>query len=111
MKKELTNKKETYKIYCIYSEFVLCPDNAIEYRFYKRNPYDSFIFETTDDIFVDPEFIATWKILEGDSTSHFNCLTKTLWNRSFEQIRSLWISRLGSIGDYWHFIKLKKIEK
>lgn len=99
-------KKETYKAYCIFSDFVICPDNAFEPRFYKRNPYDDYQIETLDGKRAAVEFLCTWRVRGERDEQLIGSLSKSILNMSFERLRSLWIGRLGTIGEYWHYIKL-----
>lgn len=107
MKKEKQQKpKEVYKFYGLFSDLIICPDNAFEPRFYKRDPRDEFDVETIDGHRVSVEFLTTWKVRGEQDEQLIGRIGKSLYNMSFGKLRSLWIARLGTIGEYWHYVRL-----
>lgn len=102
-------QERTYNIYCLFREWVLVPDNAIENAFYKRHPNDAYLFKTADGVVVRPEFVATYNHAGGMNESSLDRTAKGIWNMSLEQVKSVWLSRLTQLGDYWHLIRLEKV--
>ena len=97
-----------YKIEAKFNEYVLCPRNAIEYGFYTRNPSVLSELVTADGSVCEAEFIATWNDTGGVYDEEFDSICQSRFGAPFVSIRSIWISRLGRLDDYWHLIKLKK---
>lgn len=54
-------------------------------------------------------YISTWKNTDGRYDADLDDACKRYHGCGFSFIKSLWISRLGTISDYWHLAKLVKL--
>lgn len=66
-------------------------------------------FLTKDDVPVKPQFLITWNNRDGKYDNELDSISQSHFSVPFSALRSVWISRLGRVDDYWHFIKLIKI--
>ena len=102
-----TDERRPYRIEAKYAPKVLMPKNAIERRFFEdavsQREYD---FVTADGKNCKARFISAWNNEGGryDESLDFICMKN--WKTPFESLKSLWISRLGTIDDYWYLINL-----
>ena len=87
------------KINCKFAEYVLAPVNAIS----------SENVETLDGVKCKAIFQTTWNNSDERYNDELEDVCQSRFGCSFQSIRSLWISRLGYVGDYWHLIKLIQI--
>lgn len=87
------------KIKCNYTEYLLVPANGVEFG----------DVETADGVKCHLEFQATWHNADGRFDDELESVCQKYYNFPFSSIRSIWISRLGRVDDYWHLIKLLKI--
>lgn len=99
-------KTEKYRISAKFSNFVLCPEFAIDASFWKRTKDVDPVFVTTDGVECEPEFQMTFDSGEVDS---LDLLCQKKWGVPFASMRSFWLSRLDKTGNYWHLIKLIKV--
>lgn len=95
-----------YKIRAKSAEYILCPANAIEGDFYKRNPDDPFLLQTVDGAEHNATFICSWCNRDCAYDEELEAVCQKYYGMTFESIRSMWIGRLGRVDDYWHLIKL-----
>jgi hypothetical protein len=85
---------------CKYAEEILIPDNGI----FRDSEY-----KTADGQRVSVQFITTWNNRDGSFDNELDEICQRKWGIAFRAMKSVWISRLGTIGDYWHLIKLTKV--
>lgn len=45
---------------------------------------------------------------DGRFEEEMNDLCMRTWNVPFSTIRSMWIGRIGSVGNMWHLVELHK---
>ena len=85
-----------------FTEYLLAPANAL---------YSGVEGEylTTDNIRVMAFLDTVWNNAEGYYDDELDRVCEYRFKCPFRFIRSIWIGRLGSVSDYWHLIKLKKI--
>ena len=95
-----------YKIQAKSAEYILCPANAIEDAFYKRNPDNPYCLETVDGAENIATFICSWCNRDCVYDDELEAVCQKYYGMTFEAIRSMWIGRLGRVDDYWHLIKL-----
>ena len=57
---------------------------------------------------VDAKFLCGWENSDRRYDGELDRICKELFNAPFESLRSMWISRLGTVSDYWHLIEFKK---
>ena len=100
---------EKYKISCKFSDMVLAPGNAVESRFYSRDPKADYLFVTTDGVVCRPEYQCTRNNADGRFDDVLDDFCKRTFDIGFSSLRSMWISRLGSLDNYWDIIKLYKV--
>lgn len=82
-----------------FAEKLLAPDNGI-----RRGEV-----ETSDGIRCRVEFQTTWNNADGMFDDELECVCQREYKCSFQTIKSIWISRIGILSDYWHLVKLIKI--
>ena len=96
-----------YRIYCNFSDEVLCPAEAIERAFYERaRPDTADVFITLDGKECVPTFLSSWAE-RGDGEMDSVC---ERWGVTFSEMRSMWFDRLRVRGnmDAWHLIRLEE---
>ena len=89
-------------ILCKYSEIVILPGDALGI------PLEQDYY-TADGVRVRVEFQTTWNNVDGDYDTEIDNECNRYFECSFQRIRSLWIGRIGKVGNWWHKIKLVKI--
>lgn len=87
------------KIQSKFVERLLVPDNGI-----CRGEV-----ETADGVMCRTEFQTTWNNAGGYFDDELEDVCQREYSCSFQAIKSIWISRLGHLSDYWHLVKLIKI--
>ena len=95
-----------YKIQAKSAEYILCPANAIEDAFYRRNPGNPYRLETIDGAEHSVVFLCTWFNRGTMYDDELEATCQKYYGMTFEGIRSMWIGRLCRVDDYWHLIKL-----
>ena len=65
--------------------------------------------ETTDGVTCLTEFQTTWNNADGMFDDELECVCQREYGCSFQAIKSIWISRIGILSDYWHLVRLIKI--
>ena len=98
-----------YRIESKFSDVVLLPSNAIEYSFYASGNGDSATFITLDDVICSARWISTWRNTDGQYDELLDSICQDRWKVPFVTIRSLWLSRLGRVDEFWHLIKLSRL--
>lgn len=103
---------ETYRIQAKYAPDVFFPSNAVDERFWKRdwNVNADIRFETLDGKICIPKFISTTNNRDGWADERFDDFCKRKFDIPFCNLRSMWISRLGKIDYYWHWVQLTIVE-
>lgn len=99
-----------YRIESKFADVVLLPANAIEQAFYASGEGTSATFITLDDQICSARWISTWRNSDGRYDELLDTICQERWKVPFVTIRSLWLSRIGKLDDFWHLIKLTKIE-
>lgn len=92
----------SHKIKCKYAEYMMAPFNAFPAGMGAQ-------YETTDGVLCDLEMCSSWNNDRGDYDDEFDYVCQKNFGCSFSAIRSIWISRLGKVDDYWHLVKLVKV--
>lgn len=102
---------ETYRIQAKFAPDVFFPSNAVEERFWKRdwNINADIRFETLDGKICIPKFISTTNNRSGEFDGRFDDFCMRKFDVPFCNIRSMWISRLGTIDYYWHWVQLQEV--
>lgn len=91
------------QIRCKFSNFVLIPQEGITSTSIGEN------YETEDGVKVRVKYISTWNNSDGEYNEELEDLCMKRWGMTFAFIRSMWISRLPYVGNYWHYVELTKI--
>lgn len=86
-----------------FSDFVLIPHEGI------TPPSVGEVYETQDGVRVKIRFISTWNNSDGEYNDELDDLCIRRWGMTFAFMRSMWISRLPYVGNYWHLVQLSKI--
>lgn len=96
-----------YRIEAKFSEKVLLPANAIERSFFggvsSQKEYD---FITADGKSCKARFLSAWRNEDGRYDERLDFICMKNWKTPFESLKSLWISRLGTVSDCWYLINL-----
>lgn len=87
------------KIQCKFAEYMLAPANAI---------MDADTYETMDGVTCRLKYISTWNNSDGSYDEALEDVCQRKFGCSFSTIRSIWISRLGSVDVYWHLVTMIK---
>ena len=87
------------KINCKFAEHLLVPANGIEFG----------DVETVDGVKCHTSFQATWNNRDGFFDDELESVSQKYYNCPFSTIKSIWISRLGRVDDFWNLVKLIKI--
>lgn len=82
---------------------VLAPDNAFE------RVRGCTQITTLDGKVCLVEFFASWSNDEGQAERALDATSLAYFGVPFSRIRSVWVNRLGQVGNYWHLIKLKEL--
>lgn len=98
-----------YRIQAKFAPDIFFPSNALEERFWERSGYENVRFTTLDDKNCIPQFISTTNNRDGEYDSNFDDFCQRMFGLPFVNIKSMWISRLGKVDYYWHWVKLIKI--
>lgn len=83
-----------------YVEYLLAPANAIT----------DTIVETADGVKCKLEYQATWNNEFGRYDAELDDMCQKYYNSSLPVISNIWIGRLGFISEYWHLVKMVKID-
>jgi len=94
------------KFNALYTEKVLAPDDALPRWCVEGTP-----LETSDEVVCMAHFLSTWDNSNHRYDDELDGLCHRQWGCSFDLIRNIWRGRLEFVGDVWHYIELKKIEK
>ena len=89
-----------YRINCKYAELLLAPANAI----------CGDQVETTDGVKCRLEYQSTYNNDDGAFDERLDDICNEQYGCPFQTIKSIWISRLGSVSTYWHLVKMVKLE-
>lgn len=89
-----------YRINCKYTELLLAPANAI----------GGNLVETEDGVKCRLVFQSTMNNVDGAFDGRLDEICNEQYGCPFQTIKSIWISRLGSLSEYWHLVKMVKIE-
>ena len=82
-----------------FAEKLLAPENGIS-----RGEV-----ETLDGVRCQAEFQTTWDNANGFFDEELEGVCQREYGCSFQTIKSIWISRIGVLSDYWHLVKLIKL--
>lgn len=98
-------REEVFRIEAKFAPVLFFPSNAVEAAFWRRDDVEPR-FMTLDNVLCKPVFLAT---MNGEN-ERFDDICQNHFGHSFQTIRSIWISRLGTnLDSYWHLVKLEKI--
>lgn len=100
---------QTYHIGAKYSAEVLFPSNAVDAAFWAHEEGVIPRFLTSDGVLCEPKFIRTINNGGGRYDGELEDLCRLHFGVSFVYLRSVWVSRLGALDNYWHLITLTKI--
>ena len=89
-----------------FAERVLIPQTALP-----LGCMDMTEITTDDDVRCAAHFLCGWDNSGGRYNEELNGLCQRQWDCSFDLVRNIWRGRLEFVGDVWHYIELKKIEK
>lgn len=102
------DERGPFRIEAKYAPKVLMPANAIERSFFggasSQKEYD---FVTSDGKICKAQFLSAWRNEEGRYDERLDLICMRNWKTPFASVKSLWISRLGTIDDCWYLIELK----
>ena len=86
------------QILCKFAPKILAP----------RNAFDGFSeeYQTLDGKVCTLEFLSGWKNTDGDMDDDLDCCCQHVLGCSFDTIRSIWISRLGHVDEFWFLVEL-----
>lgn len=88
------------KIQSKYTEYLLAPANAIG---------SDDVVVTTDGVKCKLVYQSTWNNEGGRFDDRLEDVCQTYYGCPFQTIRSIWISRVGILSEYWHLIKMEKV--
>lgn len=91
------------QIQCNFAERVLIPNGGLK----PAATGETYI--TSDGVKVKVKFLTTWDNTDGRYDNELDELCRRLWGIDFAYIRSMWVSRLYYVGNYWHYVELTKI--
>ena len=94
-----------YRIRARFSEWVLCPHDAIDRRFFTDR---GDLLVTDDGVVARPKFTASFDNSDGSYDDVLDFYSMDKFGMRFSSIKSLWIARLGQITSCWHLIKMEK---
>lgn len=106
--KTQANRTVEFRIAANYSSHVLCPDNALEISFYKRDPMDDVRFRTLDGKLCSVRFISSHDNEDGQSEDVLDLICQKRWGVPFQSVRSMWFGRMGDVSNWWHLIELQE---
>ena len=89
------------RVRCKFRDIVLIPANAIE-----GGGAETRLL-TLDGKECIAEYQCTWRNDNHQSEKSMDFECRRHFNKSFSQIRSMWIGRLGYVDDWWHLIRLR----
>lgn len=89
-----------------FADRVLIPQNALP-----PGCLDMVEITTDDDIRCTAHFLCGWDNSGGRYDDELDGLCHRQWDCTFELVRNIWQGRLVSVGDIWHYIELKMINK
>lgn len=102
-----TDERRPFRIEAKYAPIVLMPANAIERSFFggvsSQREYD---FITADGKSCKARFLSAWRNEDGRYDERLDFICMKNWKTPFESLKSLWISRLGTVSDCWYLINL-----
>ena len=94
------------KFNALFSDRVLAPAEA-----FPKGCQDGVILETSDEIVCTAHFLCGWDNSGHRYDDELDGLCHRQWDCTFELVRNIWQGRLVSVGDIWHYIELKMINK
>lgn len=97
---------DSYSIRAKFSEWILCPHEAIDRRFFSES--GKFLM-TEDGIVANPKFTASFDNSDGSYDEILEFYSMDRFGIPFSSIKSLWIARIGTFSSCWHLIKLERI--
>lgn len=83
-----------------YTEYLLAPENAIG---------SEDIVVTTDGVKCKLAYQSTWNNEGGRFDDRLEDVCQKYYGCPFSTIRSIWISRIGNLGVFWHLVKMEKV--
>lgn len=102
-------KINEYAIRAKFSEYVLCPSEAIDKGFWQDQTYHKAL-RTIDGVKAFPIFIGSCDNSRGDYDDVLNDVCMERFGCPFSSVKSIWISRIDNVGPYWHFIRLEALD-
>lgn len=97
-----------YLIKSKFAEYVLCPHNAIERDYYRDQFNDDAVLVTIDGVEARAEFQESCDNEDGRYNQALDDLCQKHYGLSFDQIKSIWLSRIFELDTRWHLLKLFK---
>lgn len=98
-----------YRIESKFADVILFPSNAIEPEFWASCVGDKATFITLDDVVCKARWICTWRNTDGQYDDELETICQGRWNVPFVTLRSMWISRLNTVDEFWHLVKFTKV--
>ena len=93
----------TVKLKARFSDRLILPDEAVS-----ADP--GAVYETLDGRLCSMRFLST-RVNKGDCyADELDLLCGRFIGAAFSAVRSIWIGRLGTVGDVWHFVRLDELE-
>lgn len=109
MKKEnQKNSETTFRLAAKFADFILCPKNALDAEVFKQGERE-FRVTTKDGRECVASFEAVWDNTDGLFDEDLEGYCQYSWGLAFRSIRSVWISRLGSVSDMWYLLRLRSV--
>ena len=90
------------KIKCKFAEWVLAPANAF-------GPAIAGEYQTEDGRLCQVMVHTVWNNTEGIFDNELDELCQEKFGFPFKTIRSVWISRLDRVDNYWHLVKMVEL--
>lgn len=90
------------RILCKFSEYLIAPQNALSKGVIGE-------YETLDNVHCRAFLHTVWNNESGEFDDELEDICQAYYGCSFSLIKSIWISRLGKISNFWHLVKLEKI--
>lgn len=88
------------KIKSKYIEYLLAPANAIT----------ETTVETVDGFICNLRFQSTWNNEYDRYEEQLDDVCQRYYHCPFRAIKSIWFDRLGMLSEYWHLVKMEKID-
>lgn len=89
-----------------YRDETLIPDEIVKGMKPRDKQYTLITGET-----VTIEYFRTCDNREGRYTEDLEKTCQEYFCLPFSYVRSCWISRLGGVSDFWHWVRLTKVEE